>query len=328
VALLVGGSLWVAGCGKSSQLPSKTDAERPGRTDVVARIDNTTITVGRLEDELNRLHPSIRVRFTSPERRKEFLQNLVNFEALANEAKRRGLDRDPEVVKRVKRAMIDVMMNEIRSTLLKPGEITDKDVERYYNEHLSRYQQPPKVRGSLLEVKTQAEAQRLLAQLKKGKPGDTRAFAELVVKHSIDPATKVKRGDLGFFGRKETTIPPQIVQATFAISGMWDYSPPFKTAEGWAIVMKTGDIAEMNRPLVMERDRIRNQLFNERRTQKVDQFVKDLQARAKVQVLDQNLAKVQVKDTPQPPSSFMPQPPHHGPPGGHPGASPGSPSPR
>jgi peptidyl-prolyl cis-trans isomerase C len=282
---------------------------RPDRKLVVARVGESTITVGDVEDELNKLHPSVRARFMSPERRKEFVKNLVRFDVLAREARRRGLDKDPEVIKRVKRAMIDVMMVELRSSLVKMEDITDKDVETYYNEHINVFRQPPKVRASVIVVATRAEAAALMTKAKK-KPGDVKAFGDLAVAHSIDPATKVKRGDLGFFSRDDEKVEKELREAAFKQEAMWSVSEPVKVARGWAILMKTGDVAEVNRPLQMERDRIKNRLFNERRLQAVERYVDELQSKAKVEIIDKNLSKVEVKDAPHAPSSMSPRGPH------------------
>jgi peptidyl-prolyl cis-trans isomerase C len=307
-------SLW--GCGKGKEAPPKGSskaekgkAQRVDRNLVVARVDEAKITVGRLEDELNKLHPSLRVRFSSPARQKEFLKNLVRFEVLAKEARRRKLDTDPDVIRRVKRAMIDVMMTQLRSTLVKLEDITDKDVEDYYNKHIKIFRQPPKVRGSIIMTETRAEAAKLLAQAKK-KSGDVKFFAELATRHSVHPATKVRRGDLGFFTREHKKIPKEIIEAVFDIKALWAFAGPIQTGQKWAILLKTGDVTGVDKPLRMERDRIRNRLFNERRLQAVERFVKDLQSKAKIEILDGNLKKVQLKNAPHPPSSMTPHGPH------------------
>jgi len=49
----------------------------------VARVDNVHITVGEFQERLNQLSPFIRARYTSLERKKEFLDNMVRFEVLA-----------------------------------------------------------------------------------------------------------------------------------------------------------------------------------------------------------------------------------------------------
>src|SRR5262249_7411119 len=68
----------------------------------LAKIDDVTITLGELQEPINRQSPYIRARYTSLEQKKEFLDSLIRFEVLAKEAARRGLDKDPEVVRTTK----------------------------------------------------------------------------------------------------------------------------------------------------------------------------------------------------------------------------------
>ena len=65
----------------------------------LAKIDDVTITVGEFQERINRQSPYIRARYTSLEQKKEFLDSLIRFEVLAKEAYKRGLDKDPEVVR-------------------------------------------------------------------------------------------------------------------------------------------------------------------------------------------------------------------------------------
>jgi len=71
----------------------------------LAKIDNVVITLGEFQERINRQSPYIRARYTSLEQKKEFLDSLVRFEVLAKEAYKRGLDKDPEVVRTEKHVM-------------------------------------------------------------------------------------------------------------------------------------------------------------------------------------------------------------------------------
>ena len=71
-----------------------------------------TITVGDLADRLASQSPYLRARFESPERRKEFLDNLVRFELLVYEAKRRGYGDRPEIIRARRNAMIQELVRE------------------------------------------------------------------------------------------------------------------------------------------------------------------------------------------------------------------------
>src|SRR6185503_15813329 len=90
-------------------LPGQSEAEL---AEPVAIIDGKTITVAELQDRINRQSPYVRARYTSLEQKKEFLDTIIRFEVLAKEAFKRGLDRDPEVVRTMKQVMIQRLMRD------------------------------------------------------------------------------------------------------------------------------------------------------------------------------------------------------------------------
>lgn len=288
--------------GASSSSKVETD---PDRAKVVARVGEKKITVGMLSDEINMQNAYIRMRYTSLEQRKKFLENMARFEVLYQEAARRKLDQDPVVLHRIKRAMIDRMMVRLRKELVKLDQITDKMVEEHYQKNIALYQQPRMVRVSQIVTATRAEALKVL-ELAKKKPGDARNFAELVQTYSVDSATKARRGDLDFFSAEDVKIPQTIRDAAFGIEEMWQLSGVVQHPKGFAVLMKTGERAPLNRPLKMERDRIKNRLYNEKRLAAVNKYMEDLQKKAKVEIIKENLSKVKLKLTKSPPPPHAP----------------------
>jgi peptidyl-prolyl cis-trans isomerase D len=74
---------------------------------------------------------------------------------------------------------------------------TEAEIKAAYDARASQFRVEEQRRASHILVKTREEADNLLADLKKN-PG---RFAELAKKHSQDPGSAEKGGDLGFFGR-------------------------------------------------------------------------------------------------------------------------------
>src|SRR4051812_16915700 len=102
-AILMSSLLLPTGCNKSEtpKVEEKAAASKHGLTPEQAKqplvvIGDTTITVGDFADQLADKSPYLRARYTSPERRRELLDELVKFELLAREASRRGLDSTDE----------------------------------------------------------------------------------------------------------------------------------------------------------------------------------------------------------------------------------------
>jgi peptidyl-prolyl cis-trans isomerase C len=50
---------------------------------VVAKVDDAVITVGDVQERINKQAPFIRSRYTTIEKKKEFLDNLIRFEVMA-----------------------------------------------------------------------------------------------------------------------------------------------------------------------------------------------------------------------------------------------------
>src|SRR6185369_11092957 len=109
-------------------------------TETLAKIDDVVITVGDFQERINKQSPYVRARYTSIERKKEFLDNLVRFEVLAKEAARRGLDKDAEVVRTMKQVMIQKLLKD-EFDKLKVEDIADADCKKYYDAHPEEFNQ-------------------------------------------------------------------------------------------------------------------------------------------------------------------------------------------
>ena len=91
--------------GAASSSPRFTAQPKKGGA-VVASFDGDTLTADEVTAKLNEKSPFERQRFTSLDRKKEFVENLVRFDLLAKEASRKGLDHDPEVVHAAETVMV------------------------------------------------------------------------------------------------------------------------------------------------------------------------------------------------------------------------------
>src|SRR5262245_36997048 len=134
VALAVFATLAAASCQKKASKSDESGAAAGGPSapaqsseelgTPLAKVDSVTITVGELQEKLNRQSPYIRARYTSLEQKKEFLDSLVRFEVLAAEAQRRGYDKDPEVVRTMKQVMIQKLLRDEFESRVTPESIT------------------------------------------------------------------------------------------------------------------------------------------------------------------------------------------------------------
>ena len=204
------------------------------------------ITVGDVQDRINKQSPFVRARYTTNEKKKEFLDSLIRFEVMANEAERRGYDKDPEVLRVMKQQMISKFLQKDFESKLKVEDVPDADVEKYYKEHPAEFNQKDEVRVSEIVVKDKAKADKAYAEAKTlpKTPAvvptqEQKQFKDIVNKYSEDEDAKQRGGDLGFFDKDSTRYPKPIVEAAFKLAEVGDVAPPIKTDKGWVVIRLT-----------------------------------------------------------------------------------------
>ena len=106
-------------------------------SDVVAKVGDAVITVGDVETRIKKQASFSRARLKDPAKKRQLVDELVQNEALANEALRRGYDKDPDVQQAVKQQMVSRLLKQDFESKLKVEDVPDADVEKYYNEHLA-----------------------------------------------------------------------------------------------------------------------------------------------------------------------------------------------
>ena len=291
--LLCLAALTLCSC-KPSPSPAAKTAARSGP--VLARVDDTEITVGDLQELLNRYAhtPFVLARYSTPEKKKELLDNLVRYELMAREALRRGYDRDPDVQRIAKRQMVAQFEKREITDKLRPDDVPAADVEKYYRDHQSEFVRPEEVRVSQILVRDEAAARKIAAAAK----GRGKAFRELVEAHSEDGDSKTRAGDLMFFDRKTTRVPKAVVEAAFAIPQVNDVAGPIQSEKGFHILMLMDRRAEGIRTLAEVKVDIQKRLLDQMRATRKRELTEELRKSIQVEIYEDELAKIGVAASP------------------------------
>ncbi len=317
LAYVLAGVAGVACGGQGGQTgeAGKVEITEAEKDQVVAKIGDQVITLKDFEARLSDQAPFARARFSSIQRKQEFLDSLVRFEVLAKEAEAKGYDKDPDVQLARKQAMVRKLMADEVPNLAKLSDITDDETAKYYQEHIEEFDRPAEVRAAHLLVKNEASARKLLAEIQ-AKIGDKKQdardiFGEYVRQHSEDPTTRESGGDLQFFGRPgavaagaqagaapakpdrgplQPEVPVAVAEAVWQLDAVGEIAPsPVQAADGWHIVQKTGFKRAYKRELADVKQTIRNKLFRSRKTQALEKYVTDLKAKVKIEIDDRVL---------------------------------------
>ena len=279
----------------------------------VAQGEGVVVTVAEFQARLDEQSPFLRQRYQSLDRKKEFLDSLVKFEILASAAEKEGYQNDPDVQLTMKKAMVQKLVQK-RFGEGDAKDITDADVQKFYDEHKDDFVKPARVRTSALLVAATdkdraqkgAQAKKLLAQVKAGAKKDPQAFQALARASSDDAASKGNGGDLGFRSQEEYAkqFGEPFAAAAFATKDGEEVL--VETQQGFWIVRVTGRQEGVTRTVDQVKPQIQSRLQREKRTKEFDDYVKKLREEAKVTVNDAELEKIVVSAAPAPGPGGMP----------------------
>ena len=266
--------------------------------EVLARVGDVEITAGELAARLAEQSPYVRARYENPEHRREFLENMVRFELLAQEAKKRGLYDLPEVEQAKKQAMIEELLRQEVGDSLDLGSITDEEVRAYYEKHRDEFNQPEQVRASQIVFQNRAKAETTLVELSQIND-DGELFRHYVAEHSTDGATKERHGDLGFFSRpgidRGSEVPPTIAEAVFAIEELGAIHPEVVEHGGAFHILKlTARREALHRSLDEARRAVQHRIWRQKRKAATDQLLERLRKEAQIKKDGSALEEIQV----------------------------------
>jgi parvulin-like peptidyl-prolyl isomerase len=146
--------------------------------------------------------------------------------------------------------------------------VTDTEIRDYYSRNPAQYSTPQTREVRHILVKTKALADKIHADLEKGAD-----FAQLAKKYSQDPGSKSLGGKLTI-SRGQTV--PEFDKAAFALK-TGAISQPVKTQFGWHVIEAVKPAKpRQSTPLAQVRDSIRQQLLQQKQSDTMTKWVKDV----------------------------------------------------
>ncbi|HEY3593957.1 MAG TPA: peptidylprolyl isomerase, partial [Polyangiaceae bacterium] len=134
--------------------------------EVLAKVGDKTITLGDYAATLERMDQFDRLRYQSPERRKELLDEIIDAELLAQDARKKKLDEQPETRQAVRQILRDALLTDARKGLPAPADIPESEVRAYYEAKRESFREPERRRVAHIAVKDKDTAAKVLAAAK------------------------------------------------------------------------------------------------------------------------------------------------------------------
>ncbi len=283
--------------------PAALSPEMAGKT--LATVGERTITLGEYAQTIDRMDQFERLRYQSPDRRKQLLDEMVQVELLAGEARRRGLDKTPETQSRIRQILRDELLRSVRRELPAPQDLPEAEVRAYYEKHKSEYKDPERRRVGHIVMKDKAAASKVLEAAVKASPMQ---WGKLVQDHSLDKPPKPSAtqplelaGDLGIVSAPgadkgdNVRVPEPLREAVFKVEAVGKVHSELVEHQGrFHIVRMTGKTDARERSYAEAERGIRVALVQQRLERMEQDLEKQLRAKFPVTIDDKALEKVKL----------------------------------
>jgi parvulin-like peptidyl-prolyl isomerase len=253
------------------------------------------------------MDPFERLRYQSADRRKQLLNEIIQVELLAEEAKRRGLDKQPETQERLRQMLRDELLQDLRRTTPAPNDIPDAEVHAYFDAHHDEFKEPERRRVAHVVVATEAKAK---SALQTALGASATEWGKLVSDVSLDQPPKTSgsapselAGDLGIVGPPghprgaNPRVPEALRAAVFQIDkigGVLDRVVP--DGGKFHIVRMTGRTEARDRSFQDAERTIRVAIVQDRIRAREVQLEQELRQRYPVTIDDEALAQAKVPE--------------------------------
>jgi peptidyl-prolyl cis-trans isomerase C len=233
---------------------------------------------------MERLPAPSRAYVTAPERKRQFVENLILNDLLFDEGQKAGYDRDPEVDRQVndlrKRLVVQRVMRQYQT----PPEVSEEQAKAYYDENPNLFS-TTQIHASHILVKDEDVAKQIQGEVK----AHPEKFAELAKAKSTDSGSAQKGGDLGTFGQGRMV--PDFERVAFALQP-GQVSDVVKTQYGYHIIIVTERKEGERKPFDQVKEQIRATLRNKLLQDQMQGHFDSLKKNANLKLDDDALARI------------------------------------
>jgi peptidyl-prolyl cis-trans isomerase C len=211
--------------------------------------------------------------------RNAIINELVGSELAYQEAVKQGVDKQSDLLIASEIGQRKLVVNAFLADFMKKNPVSEADKKEAYEQYKKELGDKEYNARHIL-VKTESEAADILAQLKKGSD-----FAKLAKEKSLDPGSKEKGGDLGWFSPAGMVKP--FSDAVSALKKGETSSAPVQTQFGWHVIKMLDSRATQ----VPSYDKVKEGLERTLQQRKLEKLMLGLKEKAKIDVPGVTAAK-------------------------------------
>lgn len=242
---------------------------------VVARVNNEEIKKSDVMREMAGLPPQLQ-QIPLENLFPQLLERMIDSKLLLAEGRAQKLDESDDYKKRVANAQERILSDITLRSKVKPM-VTEEKIKARYEALVAKSKPEEEVRARHILLKTEKEAQDVIAEL--GKGGD---FAKIAEAKSTDTGSAKQGGDLGYFTKG--AMVPAFANAAFAMKAGDVSKVPVKTEFGFHVIK----VEDKRKAEPVKLDKVKAQVEAQVAEEAANEYVESLKKGVKIERFDLN----------------------------------------
>ena len=278
-------SFWLSGC-------EKLGKKELGGKELV-KINDASISLEEFYQMSEKQPLEGKMRLLNEKGLRDFFENyVITREVLYQEAKKKGLDKNKEILAKVedfRRAMvIDALLGEVIQEKSEPSE---NEIRQYHKENEALFTEPQEIKIRHIFVTSEAILKDVLTKLSKGE-----SFEKLASTYNVDK-TREDGGNLGYIRRGQLSPSfAQFEEAAFSLKKRGDVSEVVRSPYGFHLIRLEDMKGTFLRPFDQVKEKIRFFLQGKKRQEAYLEYVKEAKSRAKIMINEKLWAEEEKKE--------------------------------
>lgn len=207
----------------------------------------------------------------TPDLEPQLKEEIIAREVFMQEAQKQGLEATPDYRAQLELARQAILIRALFENYRKQNPVTDADVQAEYDKFAAA-NGGKEYKARHILVETEAEAQKIIADLKKGAK-----FEDIAKKQSKDPGSGANGGDLDW--ANPASFVPEFSEAMIKLKPGETTAVPVKSQFGYHVI-RVDEVRSAQLPKV---DEVKPQVTQQLQQQRLQKYQEDLRAKAKIE---------------------------------------------
>jgi len=240
------------------------------------------VTLEELEQEISELPKYKRSKYQDSEGKNEYLTLMIESRLILELAKSEGLDKDPDILKKVEEYLHQLMVEKITEKEIDAKvNVTEDDLKQYYEEHKQDYVNKEQVKMACISLNDEELAQETFKKIQ----DEDQDMLELAKALSDDrslvgPGANARDPGVVGFGRKVSEAWKPFVDASFELE-VGDMYPEVmalkvQDQEYFLIFRKDEYQPEQQQPFDEVRKRVDRKVQKQKKKERMDEWVSEV----------------------------------------------------